>query len=192
MKFLISFFLFIFLLISNSIKASENQYKLILESRNDLFVLQLDVKNTIGLPSTIMTLFDINTEIYDALMEFTCLCILNPWNVPVLAEKYYDKLGSSVADPIKKATKDSRTKYLDAFADAGLAMSSSNPSSRLLHYMVYNMTGEILDADGNQLYFKKCRDIIDKQLNEHVASSKGLYEEIQDNVYKNLPESFVF
>ncbi len=184
MKFLITVFISIFILISSNAKADEyesRQYKFIIESNNDMYVFEINIVNTIAFPA----LTFLNTETYDSLMEFTCLVILNPMNASVLSAKYSTELGSDLVGMVDTNSQKVSDQYIDGMATAGVVLSSANPNSVMMYTIVQNMNGRILDTNNNTVYSKSCSDVVNEQLNEFgnmVGASGDFANEILNEI----------
>tara|TARA_S200000501_G_scaffold368483_1_gene406394 strand:+ start:206 stop:784 length:579 start_codon:yes stop_codon:yes gene_type:complete len=183
-KFLITVFISIFILISSNAKADEyesRQYKFIIESNNDMYVFEINIVNTIAFPA----LTFLNTETYDSLMEFTCLVILNPMNASVLSAKYSTELGSDLVGMVDTNSQKVSDQYIDGMATAGVVLSSANPNSVMMYTIVQNMNGRILDTNNNTVYSKSCSDVVNEQLNEFgnmVGASGDFANEILNEI----------
>lgn len=187
MKFIITILLCIILLNSNSLKAEDKQYKFIIESNNDFYVFELNIENRIGFPA--MTF--LNTSMYDTLMEFTCLVILNPANSTILAAKMQAQLGADVVGMVDKSTQNVSEKYIDGMASAGVAFNSANPNTVMMFYFVQNMNGKILDTNNNTIYTKSCNDVISDQLNS-FANMLGETGNYADQVFNEIKKQIFF
>ena len=184
MKFLITVFISIFILISSNAKADDyesRQYKFIIESNNDMYVFEINIVNTIAFPA----LTFLNTEMYDSLMEFTCLVILNPMNAAVLSAQYQAELGSDLVGMVDTNSQKVSDQYIDGMATAGVVLSSANPNSVMMYTIVQNMNGRILDTNNNIVYSKSCSDVVNEQLNEFgnmVGASGDFANEILNEI----------
>ena len=184
MKFLITAFVSIFILISSNAKADDyesRQYKFIIESNNDMYVFEINIVNTIAFPA----LTFLNTEMYDSLMEFTCLVILNPMNAAVLSAQYQAELGSDLVGMVDTNSQKVSDQYIDGMATAGVVLSSANPNSVMMYTIVQNMNGRILDTNNNIVYSKSCSDVVNEQLNEFgnmVGASGDFANEILNEI----------
>ncbi len=184
MKFLITVFISIFILISSNTKADDyesRQYKFIIESNNDMYVFEINIVNTIAFPA----LTFLNTEMYDSLMEFTCLVILNPMNAAVLSAQYQAELGSDLVGMVDTNSQKVSDQYIDGMATAGVVLSSANPNSVMMYTIVQNMNGRILDTNNNTVYSKSCSDVVNEQLNEFgnmVGASGDFANEILNEI----------
>ena len=170
---------------------ADDRYKFVINTDNDFYLFEINIENTISFPGGSI----LNTASYDALMKFTCLSILNPANAAILYKEYAqsNSISAQLLSGVSETAGEMQQQLTKDFATAGVAFNTvGSPNAWMMYYIVDNMDGTIYDGKNRQVYKKKCRSIVVKQLEDfaNLVGAPGDYANYLTDLLKkelNLP-----